>query len=164
MSRATSASGSAARRSTFSTWRFSAAVTEGESRIPFHVARKKVPYLDAAGKRVEPATRNALKFEMFMFDVLPQAERWTVVETSRREEFEPLKNAEGPDSPQSVQQALSDLAADWLQQAGVTVPRTADGHAAVALEISPLFALTAEELAGKVDTKMHIDGPTYLGV
>jgi UDP-N-acetylglucosamine/UDP-N-acetylgalactosamine diphosphorylase len=136
-------------------------VTRGQRRIPFHLARKKVPYLDESGVMVQPAKENALKFEMFIFDVLPLAERWTVVETSRREEFHPLKNATGPDSPETVRQAQSDLAADWLEKAGVRVPRRPDGSAAVPLEISPLFALDAEELARKVDRDRVIDKPTY---
>ena len=120
--------------------------------MPFHVARKKVPYLDEAGQTGAAASKeNALKFERFIFDVLPLAERWAVVETSRREEFAPLKNATGADSPEAVKQAISDLAADWLEAAGVTVPKRPDGEAAVALEISPLFALDAEEFAAKVD-------------
>lgn len=142
---------------------FLARVTQGKGRIPFHVARKKVPYLDATGKLVKPERENALKFEMFIFDVLPLAERWLVVETSRREEFMPLKNATGSESPQTVQQAMSDLAAEWLARAGVSVPRRPDGSAAVPLEVSPLYALDAEELAAKVDRGLKIQGPTYLG-
>jgi len=130
-------------------------------KIPFHVAKKKVPYLDAGGRVVQPAQENALKFELFIFDVLPLAETCTVVETSRCEEFVPLKNATGADSPERVRQAQSDLFAGWLGRAGVTVPRKADGSAAVALEVSPLFALDAEELATKVDRSRKIDGPTY---
>jgi UDP-N-acetylglucosamine/UDP-N-acetylgalactosamine diphosphorylase len=137
-------------------------VTRGKNRIPFHVARKKVPCLDAAGNPVEPAKENALKFEMFVFDVLPLAECWTVVETSRREEFHPLKNASGPDSPATVRQAISDLAADWLTQAGVAVPRNADGTSLNPLEISPLYALDADELASKVDRGLRLNEPTYL--
>ena len=131
--------------------------------LPFHVARKKVAYLDETGDLVQPERENALKFERFIFDVLPLAERWTVVETGRREEFAPLKNAAGADSPESVRQALSDQAADWLERVGVRVPRRPDGGAAVPLEISPLFALDAEELAAKVDRTLSIQGPTYLG-
>jgi UDP-N-acetylglucosamine/UDP-N-acetylgalactosamine diphosphorylase len=138
-------------------------VTQGASRIPFHVARKKVPYLDDEGKEVQPEAENAVKFEMFIFDALPRAERYAVVETSRREEFEPLKNPTGPDSPESVRRALSNLAGAWLDKAGVAVPRAADGNVAVPLEISPLYAQDAEELAGKVDRSMQIQGPTYLG-
>jgi UDP-N-acetylglucosamine/UDP-N-acetylgalactosamine diphosphorylase len=137
-------------------------VTRGGTRLPFHVARKKVAYLDATGRLVHPERENALKFEQFIFDALPMADRWAVVETSWQEEFAPLKNATGPDSPAAVEQAISDLAADWLERAGVNVPRRTDRGAAVPLEISPLFALDAEELARKVDRTLRIDGPTYL--
>jgi UDP-N-acetylglucosamine/UDP-N-acetylgalactosamine diphosphorylase len=137
-------------------------IMQGRTRIPFHIAKKKVPHVDAQGRRIEPDRENALKFEMFIFDVLPRAERWTVVETSRREEFEPLKNATGRDSPESVRQAICNLAADWIERAGVRVPRRPNGDAALLLEISPLYALDAEELAQKLDRKIQIKGPTYL--
>ena len=93
-------------------------MTTGAGRIPLHVARKKVPCLDEQGNQVKPAAENALKFERFIFDVLPLAERWAVVETRRREEFAPLKNATGDDSPEAVKQAISDLAAEWLDGGG----------------------------------------------
>jgi UDP-N-acetylglucosamine/UDP-N-acetylgalactosamine diphosphorylase len=134
-------------------------MTTGAGMIPLHVARKKAPYLDDAGRSAKPQAENALKFERFIFDVLPLAERWAVVETSRREEFAPLKNATGDDSPKAVKQAISDLAGDWLEAAGVKVPKRPDGGAAVALEISPLFALDSEELAAKVNRDTKIDGP-----
>jgi UDP-N-acetylglucosamine/UDP-N-acetylgalactosamine diphosphorylase len=137
-------------------------ITGGRPQIPFHIARKKVPYLDDKGRLVQPERENALKFEMFIFDVLPLAERWTVVETSRSEEFVPLKNASGPDSPETVRQALSNLAGRWLEDAGVSVPRRPDGNVAVPLEMSPLYALDAEVLARMIDRQMRIDGPTYL--
>lgn len=141
---------------------FLARVIQGELQIPFHVARKKVPYLDAAGMLVKPERENALKFERFIFDVLPLADRWAVIETSRREEFMPLKNATGPDSPATVRQAISDRAADWLAHNGIRVPRHPDGSLAYPVEISPLFALDAKELSAKVDRNLKIDGPTYL--
>jgi UDP-N-acetylglucosamine/UDP-N-acetylgalactosamine diphosphorylase len=133
-----------------------------KKKLPWHLARKKVPFLHESGQVVEPDKENALKFEMFIFDVLPLAERWTVVNTTRRDEFEPLKNAEGADSPQSVRRAISNQAADWLEQAGAVVPRDAAGSSAVPLEISPLFALDARELAEKVERGLRIDKATYL--
>ena len=45
---------------------------------------------------------------------------------------------------------------------GSGLPRTPAGDAAVNLEISPLYALDAAELAAKVDRKLRIEGPTYL--
>jgi UDP-N-acetylglucosamine/UDP-N-acetylgalactosamine diphosphorylase len=141
---------------------FLSRATQGDLRIPFHIACKKVPYLGPDGQMVHPDKENALKFEMFIFDVLPLAERWTVVETSRREEFVPLKNATGPDSPETVRQAISNLAGDWLEEAGVRVPRSANGSVAVPLEISPLYAQDALELATKVDHGLRVDGPLRL--
>jgi UDP-N-acetylglucosamine/UDP-N-acetylgalactosamine diphosphorylase len=137
-------------------------VTEGRVGIPFHMAHKMVPYLDDQGTLVQPDRENALKFEMFIFDVLPLADRWTVVETSRREEFVPLKNASGPDSPETVRQAISNLAGDWLEKAGVAVPRRSNRDTAVSLEINPLYALDPEELAVKLPRGLRIEGPLYL--
>src|SRR5262249_34738139 len=57
-------------------------VTQGATRIPYHVARKKVPFWDGS-QTVTPATENALKFELFVFDSLPLAERWLAVATTR---------------------------------------------------------------------------------
>jgi UDP-N-acetylglucosamine/UDP-N-acetylgalactosamine diphosphorylase len=136
-------------------------ITCEQHGLPWHVAKKKVPHLDAAGRQVQPERENALKFEMFIFDVLPQAQRWTVLPIERRREFEPLKNATGKESPESVQQALTDLAADWLQGAGVNVPRDAASRSAYPLEISPLFALDAEELRKKISPAMRVDKAIY---
>lgn len=138
-------------------------VIQAAVQLPFHAARKKVPHLDGAGRLVNPEQENALKFETFIFDLLPLAERWTVVEADRHEEFAPLKNATGADSPQAVAQAQSNLAADWLNQAGIAVPRDPSGNAAVPIEISPLFALNAEELLRNVDRDLRVETALYLG-
>ena len=133
-----------------------------EAELPFHRAIKKVPYVDDSGRHVEPSAPNAVKFETFIFDALPLADRYAVVECDRAIEFEPLKNAEGPDSPASVRQRMSDNFAGWLESAGATVMRSPDGSAPFGIEISPLFALDAAELKGKVPAGMVVDGPTYL--
>ncbi|MFL5241432.1 MAG: hypothetical protein ACJ8FY_04935, partial [Gemmataceae bacterium] len=117
---------------------------------------------NAAGNLVHPTQENALKFELFIFDALPLAERWTVVETSRKEEFAPLKNAAGEDSPETVRQALSNLATEWLEKARIRVARGPDGNATVPIEVSPLYALDAQELAAKVDKGLKITGPLCL--
>ena len=131
---------------------------EPKPEVAPEVTKKKVPYLDESGQRVEPAEPNALKFEKFIFDVLPFAERWTVVETPRDEEFAPLKNDSGPDSPETVRQALIDTAVRWLRQVGAAVPDEVPHP----LEISPLFALDAEELKEKLPRDYRIAGPTHL--
>ena len=43
--------------------------------LPLHLAFKAVPFLDAAGERVVPRAPNAIKFERFIFDLMPLARR-----------------------------------------------------------------------------------------
>jgi UDP-N-acetylglucosamine/UDP-N-acetylgalactosamine diphosphorylase len=140
---------------------FLARVAGKADSLPFHKARKKVPYLDEDGQVIQPQRENALKFERFIFDLLPLAERWVVLETTHEDEFAPLKNASGADSPEAVVQAMSEQAARWLTQAGVDVPRGPDGRLKFPLEISPLFALDAEELARRLPPTTRIEGPTF---
>jgi UDP-N-acetylglucosamine/UDP-N-acetylgalactosamine diphosphorylase len=132
-------------------------VLRDATSLPFHRAKKKVPYLDETGQRVLPERENAYKFEMFIFDTFPRAERWAAVLTDRAEEFAPLKNETGPDSPETVRAALSRQAAAWLRQAGAVV--TAEDAAA---EISPLFALDAAELKEKIKPGLRVAGRTHL--
>jgi UDP-N-acetylglucosamine/UDP-N-acetylgalactosamine diphosphorylase len=127
--------------------------------LPFHVARKKVAYVDAAGRRVEPPRPNALKFERFIFDLMPSAAGAVVIEVDPARAFAPLKNASGAASntPETVKAQMAALHRGWLRRAGAEV---ADD---VEVEINPLFALDAEELAGKVVAGTRIAGPRYFG-
>jgi UDP-N-acetylglucosamine/UDP-N-acetylgalactosamine diphosphorylase len=134
-----------------------ARAAEDEATLPFHRAHKAVPHLDDAGWLVEPERPNALKFERFIFDLLPAARRALAVEVNAAEVFAPVKNATGRDSPSTVQAQMIALHRSWLQQAGVEV---ADG---VAVEIGPLAALDAEELAGRVETDTCVETGTFLG-
>ena len=116
------------------------------SSLPFHTAKKKVPYLDINGKLVQPQEPNAIKFERFIFDLLPAADNAIVVEADPRYHFAPLKNASGSltDSPESVREQLSAIDIEWLTQAGI---RVAPG---IKVEISPLFANSPEAIAERV--------------
>jgi UDP-N-acetylglucosamine/UDP-N-acetylgalactosamine diphosphorylase len=132
------------------------------AELPYHRALKRVPYVDDRGKPVEPDDPNAVKFEQFIFDTLPLARRSVVLETSREGEFEPLKNAEGPSSPKTVRQRLSDAAADVLEGAGAVVSRLPDGSAAVPIELSPLVAADPAELDRRVPPGTVVDAPFAL--
>lgn len=138
-------------------------LVSGDRQLPIHRAMKKVSHLDDLGNQVNSDSPNAVKFETFIFDALPLADRWSIVETERATEFEPLKNATGLDSPASVRQRLSDLFGDWLEQAGANVLRRGDGSVPFGIEISPLLALDAAELKGKIEPGLVIDKPIYLG-
>ena len=128
----------------------------GSLGLPFHIAQKAVKHFDPVSQTVVSANGalNALKFERFIFDALPLANRWLAVETSREEEFSPLKNAAGSDSPETARAAQIALHTRWLEQSGLST----NGHP---VEISPLFALDAEELKTKLPKETSIEGPTY---
>jgi UDP-N-acetylglucosamine/UDP-N-acetylgalactosamine diphosphorylase len=115
--------------------------------LPYHRADKKVPYVDVAtGRMVEPETPNAVKLEAFVFDAIPLAESSIVYETSRTEEFAPIKNAQGVDSPATSHQIQSDRHGSWLETAGVRVPRNGEHRVTARIEIGPLTAMDSDDL------------------
>jgi UDP-N-acetylglucosamine/UDP-N-acetylgalactosamine diphosphorylase len=118
----------------------------GQLKLPWHRAEKKVGYVDDAGNAVKPDKPNAVKLEQFVFDAIPLAKNAIVMETDRAEEFSPVKNAEGVDSPATCRRDQIRRAGRWLREAGVNVPTGADGEPDVTLEISPLYATTAAQL------------------
>jgi len=121
--------------------------TDPRFALPFHRAEKKVPYIDlATGRLTNPDKPNAVKLEKFIFDALPLCEKSLVYETDRLEEFAPIKNATGTDSAESSRQLQSERTARWLESAGVKVPRHADGSLNAIIELSPLTALTPDDL------------------
>lgn len=112
----------------------------GATPLPFHRADKKVPTVTVAGDLVKPTEPNGVKFEMFVFDALPFAANPVVIETRREDEFSPVKNAEGLDSPLTCRQDQQKQWARWLKSAGVELETDAAGVPTLALEVSPLFA------------------------
>ncbi|MCC6322382.1 MAG: UTP--glucose-1-phosphate uridylyltransferase [Phycisphaerales bacterium] len=121
--------------------------TDARFELPYHRADKKVPCCDpTTGEPQSPQANNGVKLERFVFDALPLCERSVVLETDRTEEFAPIKNATGADSPESCSRIQTERAARWLEAAGVKVPRKPDGSPDCVLEISPRRATTAEEL------------------
>ncbi len=126
--------------------------------LPIHIAHKKVPHIDSAGQAVKPDEPNALKFERFIFDLLPHAERPIVVEYREEDCFAPLKNAPGApkDTEEYVQELMTRQHRDWLAAAGVEVSEAAT------VEISPRYALDADQLSEKTEAIGPINESTYL--
>lgn len=114
-----------------------------DSSLPFHLANKQVPYVDEAGEIQSPEKPNAIKFEKFIFDLLPLAKNAIAVEVAKSEGFAPVKNADGAeaDTPSLARQAISDLHKSWLRSNGVAVDDD------VLVEIHPSFALYPQQLA-----------------
>ncbi len=115
--------------------------------LPLHRAEKKVACIDPdSGALINPASPNAVKLEAFVFDALSMCDSSIVYETSRTDEFAPIKNAEGSDSPASSAQLQTRRVGAWLDAIGVTLPRKPDGSPDCEIELSPLTAIEAEDL------------------
>jgi UDP-N-acetylglucosamine/UDP-N-acetylgalactosamine diphosphorylase len=136
---------------------FLARCASRKGALPFHYAKKKVRCLDAAGNVMEPGNPNAIRFEQFIFDLLPLAKNALVVEVDPAEAFAPVKNSNGEptDNPHTAQAAMMAQARRRLREAGVTV---ADD---VPVEVNPLWAATVGEIRQRLNTAPVLRKPTY---
>ncbi len=133
--------------------------------LPFHRADKKIATIDADGRPVKPSAANGVKFEMFVFDALPFAKNSIVIETARADDFSPVKNAEGVDSPQTSREDQLRQAARWLKSVGATVGTDATGLPECRMEVSPLFGYDADSFAeswSKMPAKPVVADGLYL--
>ncbi len=135
---------------------FAEALTTKGLHLPWHQANKVIQTLDEAGNPVE---ETGIKFETFIFDALPLADKSITLEVLRDEEFAPVKNKTGEDSLESSIIMQSDLFRSWLKESGIQV--TDD----ILVEISPLFALNREDLQArtseipvKIETDIYLKG------
>ncbi len=119
--------------------------------LPIHRAVKKIAHVDADGTAVKPEEPNGVKLETFVFDALPLADKSIILQTIRSEEFAPVKNATGDDSPEVTRRMMVDRSAAWLKAAGIEVPTKADGSPDCVIEIAPGFAICAGDVKAKAD-------------
>ena len=76
----------------------------GSKPLPYHSAFKKATYIDKDGNKVVPNGPNAYKFEAFLFDAFGELDDMAILRVKREEEFAPVKNAEGVDSPETARE------------------------------------------------------------
>ncbi|CAD5225846.1 unnamed protein product [Bursaphelenchus xylophilus] len=115
--------------------------------LPYHIARKKIPFYDPVMDMVFHKTinrENGVKLERFIFDVFPASKNFLVFQVERSDEFSPLKNPDsaGVDCPSTCRRDLSNLHAKWLQQAGIILEKEI-------LFISPLRTYDGEGLSSE---------------
>ena len=70
--------------------------------LEYHVAFKKSEYLNSKGELVKPKKPNAYKFEKFIFDSFKLFDNISILRGKREEDFAPVKNIEGEDSPKTA--------------------------------------------------------------
>ena len=51
--------------------------------LPLHVAKKKIPTIDADGAHINPEAPNGIKLELFVFDTFPHARKLVALQASR---------------------------------------------------------------------------------
>ena len=127
--------------------------------LPLHLAHKSVAFLDDAGRLVTPRQPNAIKFERFIFDLMPLAARVCVVEIESEQGFAPLKNPPGSasDAPEHVRAALVNHARRLLAQAGVSVAEGID------VELDAAGILDETDIHRVLSSGSRIEKPLVVG-
>ena len=103
------------------------------SRLPWHTARKTVCGIE-----------KCWKFEQFLFDAFPQLGSMLPFGVIREEEFSPVKNADGNDSPKTARTMIGKLHKEWLKKAHVQV------NDDKLYEISPTISYAGEGLSRRL--------------
>lgn len=116
-------------------------ITTAGGTLPYHTARKDIKVL----KNGEYKTVNGYKFEKFVFDALPLANKDIILETERHEEFAPIKNSTGADSPESAAELMHNLYSSWLTSKGIKIPDKVK-----IIEISPLLSDDGSDLTSDI--------------
>lgn len=80
-----------------------------KKKLPYHSAHKKAKYINENGELVIPEKPNAFKFESFIFDAFDMLDDMAILRVKREDEFAPVKNAEGNDSPETARKLYKDF-------------------------------------------------------
>ncbi|MDC1141918.1 UDPGP type 1 family protein [Planctomycetota bacterium] len=123
-------------------------LVESRTALPLHAAFKKVPHLNSAGVLMELDGPNAYKFERFIFDTIPMAQKVVCLEVARDEQFLPLKNAEGPFGPEGMRASYTNYFASAVER--VT------GKRPDKIEVDPMHFENAREIIDGLDASIEV--------
>ena len=101
--------------------------------LPWHLALKTINGIP-----------NCMKFEQFLFDAFSSLTSFSTFGVVREEEFAPIKNASGNDSPESARKMIGRLHKEWLEKSGVSLNNDK------LYEISPALSYAGEGLSESV--------------
>jgi len=94
----------------------SALKTIASKNLPYHSANKKAPYMDENGEIVKVTEPNGYKYEAFIFDGFNYFKEISILRGKREDDFAPVKNAEGVDSPETATKLYNDFWATHKSQ------------------------------------------------
>ena len=77
-----------------------------ECSLQYHIADKKIPYIDNQGNPVSPSEPNGHKYEQLILDMIRMLDSCLPFEVVREKEFAPIKNKTGVDSVDSARELL----------------------------------------------------------
>ncbi len=115
-------------------------LADTRTQLPLHAALKKVDAVGGIGQ--------AHKFERFVFDSLPLANKVVCLEVPRQEQFLPLKNAQGPNGPDGVRESYQQY---WKQALKLARPEQPEPPI---IEVDPALCENARELSGAIESRV----------
>lgn len=77
-----------------------------DEKIPTHIVKKKIPYINSLGEHIAPEKENGYKFETLILDMVRLMGSCLPYEVERDREFAPIKNKTGVDSVESARALL----------------------------------------------------------
>lgn len=77
-----------------------------KNKLPYHLAKKKIPCIDDNGNSISPDEPNGYKYELFILDMIYLLDTCLPFEVVREKEFAPVKNKSGADSVDSARKLL----------------------------------------------------------
>lgn len=75
-------------------------------KMPLHVVKKAIPYIDENNNQIKPNEPNGLKYETLALDLIHEMDDCMVFEVERDKEFAPVKNKTGIDSIDTARELL----------------------------------------------------------
>jgi len=132
-------------------------VASSPDALPLHRARKQIESRRLDRSTWQRVTGEAIKFERFIFDILPLAERSLVLEANKHAVYAPVKNSDGEatNTPMMARRMIAQQHADLLRKAGVAV------DPGVEVEVHPMWALDEADIAARFPSDTHIAVSTY---
>jgi UDP-N-acetylglucosamine/UDP-N-acetylgalactosamine diphosphorylase len=134
-------------------------LNSGEDKgLPYHLALKDVAALEVRAGNQTLEYIKGIKPEMFIFDAFSFAKNSVTLEVERSEEFSPVKNSDGKDSPETARRAMVGKYIKWINESGKgdLLPEDID------VEISPLFAFDKEGFCDKFVSLPDASSSVYI--